>query len=265
MAAVVALLVAGCLFYFLHFRSGEESREAGPPSPSDAAELAASPPESLASQPQGREGESEALPPVGAPLPLPTLVESDPLIRDLTVEASPRPELAAWLVTPELIRRFVAAVASVADGESPREQLLFLAPEKPFRVVQRDGRLVADPRSHARYDVVADVFSSLHVPTLVRVYRLAQPLFEQAFAELGIRDRTFEETLAQAIGELLRAPRVEGAAELQRVGKFYEYPDESLEGRSPAQRHLLRMGPRNALRIQAKLREIERELGFAGS
>ena len=51
--------------------------------------------------------------------------------------------------------------------------------------------------------------------------------------------------------------------ELQRVGNFYEYPDEELEGLSLAQRHLLRMGPRNALRIQEKLREIQSGLGLA--
>jgi hypothetical protein len=51
--------------------------------------------------------------------------------------------------------------------------------------------------------------------------------------------------------------------ELRRVGSFYEYSDQELESLSAAQRHLLRMGPRNALRIQAKLREIQNELGPA--
>ena len=151
----------------------------------------------------------------------------------------------------------------MADGESPREQLLFLAPEERFRVVQQEGRLVADPRSHARYDLAAGVFASLNVPVMVRAYRLLQPLFEEAFADLGLSEESFEETLGRAVRELLRTPRVEGAVELQRVGKFYGYSDQELEGRSPAQRHLLRMGPPNALRIQGKLREIQRGLGLA--
>lgn len=52
---------------------------------------------------------------------------------------------------------------------------------------------------------------------------------------------------------------------LRRIGNYYEYPDEEIEGLSPAQRHLLRMGPRNVQRIQEKLREIQRALGAAAS
>ena len=123
--------------------------------------------------------------------------------------------------------------------------------------------MVADPRSHARYDIAAEVFASLDVSAVTRAYRLLQPLLEEAYADLGLPEASFEETLGRAIAEILAAPRVEGAAELQPVAGFYEYADQELEGLSPAQRHLLRMGPRNALRIQEKLREIQRGLGLA--
>jgi hypothetical protein len=150
----------------------------------------------------------------------------------------------------------------VADGESPRAQLRFLAPEERFRVVSQDGQLIAAPRSHARYDIAAEVFASLEVAALVRAYRLLQPLFDEAYADLGIPESSFEETLARAIRELLETPRIEGAVELRRVGSYYEYADPELEARSAAQRHLLRMGPRNALRIQTKLGELQTELGL---
>jgi hypothetical protein len=258
---VMALLAASGLLYFHFFGAGEEPSEA-PPAP-ETAELAPTPAEPLESQPAQEEEEGGAPPLVQEAIPLPALDESDPLIRELADEVSARPELRAWLLAPELARRFVAGVANVADGESPREQLHFLAPEERFRVVQKDGRLVADPGNHAPYDIAADVFAALNVPTAVRTYRLLQPLFEQAFADLGLPEGSFEETLGRAIRELLQAPRIEAGAELQRVGNYYEYRDEELEGLSPAQRHLLRMGPRNAIRIQAKLREIQRGLGLA--
>jgi hypothetical protein len=225
-------------------------------------ELAPAFPGAAESQPEPGIDEGAPPPLAAEAAPLPELEESDPLIRKLAVDASTRPELGDWLGNPDLVRRFVAGVASVANGESPRGQLLFLAPEEPFRVVQQDGLVVADPGSHARYDTAADVFASLHVPTVIGAYHLLKPLFEEAFADLGISDQSFEETVGQAIRELLRAPQIEGAAELRRVGSFYEYPDEELEAASLAQRHLLRMGPRNALRVQEKLREIQAELGL---
>jgi hypothetical protein len=259
---VVALLAAAGLAYFYLSDRGQEPH--GPAPLSDLPDVMATPPpEPLGNPPPAGAQPSTQPRAVETPVALPALDESDPLIRRLAGEASARPELRTWLGASELARRFVAGVANVAEGESPRKQLLFLAPEERFRVVQKNGHLVADPRSYARYDLAAEVFASLDVPSAVRAYRLLLPLFEEAFSDLGIPERSFEGTLARAIQELLAAPRIEGAVELRRVGSFYEYPDEELEGLSPAQRHLLRMGPRNALRIQSKLRQLQSALGLA--
>ena len=260
---VAALLAASGFLYFYLSPGGEAPPEAETPAAPEAQELAPAAPEAGESRAEREREEGPPPPLVPGAAALPELGESDPLIRKLAADASARPELRDWLMVPDLVPRFVAGVANVANGESPRDQLLFLLPEEPFRVVQKEGRLIADPRSHARYDTAAGVFASLHVPTVVRAYHLLEPLFEEAFADLGIPDQSFEETLGQAIRELLQAPRIEGAVELRRIGSFYEYPDEELEGGSPAQRHLLRMGPRNALRIQEKLREIQGALGLA--
>ena len=263
-AVVVAALLAALGLASFHFFGAGEERAEAPPAP-EAAEIAAIPSEPAESEPAQVEEQGTAPEPPEEAISLPSLDESDldesdPLVRKTAGGLSARPELRAWLTTPDLVRRFVAGVASVAAGESPREQLLFLAPKEGFQVVPRDGGLVADPRTHARYDLAADVFTSLDVPALVRAYRLLAPLFEVAFADLGLPDGGFEKTLHRAIRELLEAPPIEAPVELRRVGNLYEYADEELEGRSPAQRHLLRMGPGNALRIQAKLREIESAL-----
>jgi hypothetical protein len=46
-------------------------------------------------------------------------------------------------------------------------------------------------------------------------------------------------------------------------GIVYIYADESLEKRSPAQKQLMRMGPRNQKKIQKKLRDLSNALGIA--
>jgi hypothetical protein len=43
--------------------------------------------------------------------------------------------------------------------------------------------------------------------------------------------------------------------------KRFEFADPQLESLSDAQKQLLRMGPANAKRVRAKLREIETALG----
>ena len=48
-----------------------------------------------------------------------------------------QPPLSDWLSMEGLIPRFVAAVDNVAEGESPRPNLLALAPTAKFRTVER--------------------------------------------------------------------------------------------------------------------------------
>ncbi len=43
---------------------------------------------------------------------------------------------------------------------------------------------------------------------------------------------------------------------------MYEYADRTLEALTPAQKQLLRMGPANVARIQAKLREFQAALAI---
>ena len=104
------------------------------------------------------EAQAKHLPRSGS---LPPLDRSDALVRELALSISSRPELVTWLASDELIRRFATSVDNVADGLSPRMHVPALAPEEPFRIIRRDGRLFIDPASYRRYDAIADVFSSL--------------------------------------------------------------------------------------------------------
>lgn len=90
-----------------------------------------------------------------------------------------------------------------------------------------------------------------------------KPLFQQAFRKLGYPDRDFQDTLIEAMINLLATPVVEKDIILidSEKGINYLMVDEVLEKLNPAQKHLLRMGPENTLKIQKKLREIALGLG----
>lgn len=199
-------------------------------------------------------------------LSLPHLDESDTLVRELAKGLSGHPQLALWLATRELVRTFTAAVANVADGESPGPHLGFLAPKGSFGTIRKQGRQVVDPRSYTRYDAVAEGLASLDAAACADVYRRIEPLFEAAYRDRGHPAGGFSKTLARAIATLAEAPVPEGDAAVrpvQRALLVYEYVDPELESLSPAQKHLLRMGPGNARKIQAKLRELAAALGFS--
>jgi hypothetical protein len=207
--------------------------------------------------------------PSASPTPvLPPLDGSDAAFRDLTRALSAHPLFALWLGQKELVRTLAALVLNVAEGESPRAHLAFLAPHSGFAVIERrSGRLLLDPAGYARYDGVADAAQSLDPEQCARAYLVLEPLFESAYRELGHPEGGFAKALRAALGKLLEVPILEGEIPLVRVEKtvvLFELFDERLEALSIPQKHLLRMGPRNVARIQAKLRGFAEALGEPG-
>ena len=204
------------------------------------------------------------------PLPVtpPKLGQSDDALREKAKDLSPNPKLTEWLKVSNIIRRITAAVDNIAEGQSPRASLKFLAPQKDFSVQKKGEKFYINPKSYARYDLVADVFESLSAEGMVRVFKEFKPLFQEAYRELGYKDRDFQNTLVRAIKELLRTPVVKSdiLLEEEEGEKVVSYvaatmADEKLEDLSDAQKHLLRMGPKNTAKIQGKLREIAKLLG----
>ena len=194
--------------------------------------------------------------------PLPPVAESDPLVRDLARGLSPQPTLSDWLSMPALIPRFVAGVDNVADGESPRPNLAALAPSAKFQTIERSGRVYLDPKSYARYDPFANVFASLDPHATVELYRKLQPLYDDAYRDLGHPDGHFVDAIGRAVPLLLATPVVEGDVELVPKVVSYAFADPKLEALRPAQKHFLRMGPRNVRLVQQQLRAIATELGI---
>ena len=215
----------------------------------------------------------EVAAPTAVPAPTPTLQErlserlqgvtlltSDAAVRELVAALSAHPELAKWLASEDLVRGFTATVNNIAEGTSPRPHLSLLRPAGTFRVIERDGVLTVDPRSWRRYDLVADVFVSLDTAGTVALYRELRPLVDEAHREIARPGLDFDGRLLAAIDHLLQVPVIEGDVQVTEKVVTFTYANDALEGLSDAQRHLLRMGPENVRRVQAKLRELKAAL-----
>ena len=194
---------------------------------------------------------------------LPELDGSDGMLRRSATVLGLVPMLAKALEDADVMRRFVAVVDAVASGESPGRHLSFLAPEQPFDALYQDDTWYMDPASYRRYDPVGEALADLDASAAVSVFRRVEPLADAAYAELIGEERSFEPRLRRALGVLLTTPVVNDPPELvDAIGRL-TYRDEVLERLGLPQKHLLRMGPQNVVRIQAKLREILDQL--AGS
>jgi hypothetical protein len=196
----------------------------------------------------------------GDPFVLPGLDVSDETVRRLVEGAANHPRLTAWLAPEDLVRRFVEAVVAISRGSSPAAPLEMLIPPEPFSVQEAEDRLIVDPRSYRRYDMLAEAVVSVDAREASEVYDRLLPLFQEAYRELGLSEESFEEVLARAIRNLLAVDVPERPLEVREAVGRYVYVDRSIESLTPAEKHLLRMGPENARRVQDKLREMAREL-----
>ncbi len=182
--------------------------------------------------------------------------KSDDLVRKLAETLSSHPEFSRWLLSRDLVLKFTAAVDNIAEGQSPRKHMSFFNPREEFGVITRRGRDYMDPAGFKRYSAVADVFSSLNVEQSVVLYRRLYNVIQEAYRDLGYPEGNFQNTLIRAMDELLEVPVIESDIALEKKIISYAIADPELERLSVAQKHLLRMGPRNVRTIQAKLREF---------
>ena len=216
--------------------------------------------------PQARAAAAGAAVPEGFG-PVPQLDASDDFVRALIRQLSQKPEWAAWLASGNLVRSFVVSVDKIAVGSSPAKDLKPAAPASRFATLGSGRTLRIDPASYDRYNGLANVVDAIDPDGAARAYRRLRPLMQQAFEELGYVNLSFDDRLARALGRLVDVPVPEGDVMLRATSVTFQYADPELEELSPAQKHMLRMGPHNMRLVQTKLRAFARAAGLtqAGS
>jgi hypothetical protein len=198
-------------------------------------------------------------------VPTPLAEASDATVRALLAGLSSHAAWPAWLAAEGLVARVAVVVDNVAEGLSPAVHLPMLQPKGSFAVLEKQGKLVVDPQGYARYDEAAAVFASLDGRACWAAHAALLPFLESAYKALGHPEGGFDEALGRAIRRLRETPLPEGELAVKPVVRAvleYEYLDSDLELLSPAQKHLLRMGPANQRKVQAKLAELEVALGL---
>jgi hypothetical protein len=249
--AAAIIVVAAAVWYWVVHR---------PPAPAQAPTIVTEEPAAGTTVAPGATRE-EAV----EPIDLPSLDESDGVVRQLVEGLSAHPQLAAWLAGTGLIRTFAVVVDNVAEGRSPVPHLGFLRPKQPFRAAGQGDRLRIDPRSYERYRPVAEVVTSLDATACARAYLTLKPRITEAYRELGHPGDSFDATLERAIRHLLATPVLTGEVSVVDYVASFRYADPDVEALSAAQKQLLRMGPDGVTAVQGKLREIAAALGMPQS
>ena len=187
---------------------------------------------------------------------VPPLPQTDPIVRELVARLSSHPTIAAWLATKGLIANFTLVTLTIAEGRTPVSLLRPIAPRGRFQTTSvRDG-LFVDPRSYERYNPHAEAIGALDAAGTASLYLTLKPRITDAYKELGFPEGDFDRVLERAIGVLLQTPTLDEKATLLPKGVTYAYSDPMLQSLSPAQKQLLRLGPRNGQVVRRKLEDI---------
>jgi hypothetical protein len=226
-------------------------------------------PEPAAAAGSGVPAEAEKAPaaPGMEPLAFPAvpLAASDDAVRQFAAAIAADPEFSKWLLTKDLIRKFVVSVDNVANGLSPKSHVDFFSPEGGFRVSRTKDGTYIEPAGYSRYAPVVAVVQSIDATAAVRLYRAVEPLLQEAYNELGYPGVDFDDTIVRAMSELLETPVVNGPVRLEQKVLSYAMTDETLEGLSPAQKQLLRLGPKGVQAVSDKIRQLASVLGIPAS
>ncbi|MET0290966.1 MAG: DUF3014 domain-containing protein, partial [Steroidobacteraceae bacterium] len=210
---------------------------------------------------------AETPPDTTAP-PLPSLAESDgPLALEMGMLFGTE-SVTSYLEPQNVTRRLVATI----DGLPRAHGLDRLRPVKPvtptFAVDRHpptsptaEERIFVSENNAARYVPLVTLLEATDTKLIAALYQRWYPLMQQSYEDLGFPGRYFNDRVVSVIDHLLETPTVKGPIELTQPNVLFEYADPQIEALSSGQKLLIRMGPENATKVKAKLKELRVILG----
>jgi hypothetical protein len=261
-AFVVLLAVGGGLLWWRHQRPAAQVV----PAPAPTIAPAAAPP---AATPPAAPAIRHPLPPAAGG-GLPSLDSSDSYLERALVDLLGRKKVRELLHVDDAVRRFVATVDNLGTGDAPASRWPVKTTEGRFEADPGQGAMAIGARNGDRYLPFVRLVDGLDARQAVALYLRVYPLLQQAYEDLGYPGKYFNDRVVEVIDSLLATPTPAGPIAVKRFtadggssSGLYVFVDPALEASPAGQKLLLRMGPDNAARLRAKLREL-RPLLVAG-
>ena len=248
LGAGILLVIGGAGFYLM--RDEAPAPEAVVEAPRAVVETPAAPPTSVA----------ETAPPPARTLPLPPLDESDPEVLGGLTELLGQDAVMKHLVPERLVRNIVVTIDNIPRQKMALNQRPVQPTSGEFITTGEESAVMLATANYARYEPFVALVSNVDAKTLVSFYRGLEPLFQEAYEDLGHPNQSFNARLNEVIEHLLQTPTPRGEIALVQPSVLYKYADERLEKLSAGQKLLIRMGVNNATVVKGKLREIQAEL-----
>ena len=280
LAIVVVLALVG-YFGWRYFDTGQAPVPVEPPVAAATATPSVEPAAPLVSaevastEPPAIENPMEALEETDAaatPVALPELGESDAEVTGQLSQLMGRKSVLTFLQLDGFVRRVVATVDNLPRSQaSPTRWPVVPTPQRFSTLKGPDGVERIHPDNTRRYAPFVKLVESVETKQAVDLYRRLYPLFQQAYEELGFPGRYFNDRLVQVLDHLIDTPvppgslavtlvEVKGSVTSLRPWVRYELADPALESMSAGRKMLMRLGPDQQRRMQAKLSDIRQQV-----
>ena len=193
--------------------------------------------------------------------PLPTLNDSDDPIKEALGQFLDLKKLKKVLVLEAIINRFVVTIDNLMTRNIPIKYRLIKPAKGKFLVSKdQDGNEIIDPANYKRYTLYMQIVEKVDTKALANLYIRYYTLVQEAYENLGYPDKYFNDLFIETLDHLIDTPKMREPIKLVRPSVYYKYADPKLEKLSAGQKILLRMGPDNADKVKAKLKELKQAL-----
>ena len=226
------------------------------PEPADVLSAAQEPEDDISAQAADAGVDPTLLPAeqeVVATEPLPSLDDSDLLVKQKLLALPWKAGLSSLFISEEMIRRFVVQVDNIAQGRLVPEQALFKGLTQDFKAKKNGQQYQLDVANYQRYQRYLDLLESAPKAEVAALFRELYPLMQQAYLELGYPDAQFSDRLQQAIQLLLSAPEIADGPLLVLDSVQYSFADGEIEQLSMAHKQMVRLGLKNQQRFKLLL------------
>lgn len=173
------------------------------------------------------------------------------------------PRFEAMFVPDDFVKKLVATLDGLARQDVAARMNPAKGPAGDFVTAGEGDSVVLGAANFARYAPWVELVESLDADSAAALYKRLYPQFQTAYENLGNPDSYFNDRVVEVIDHLLSAPEAPATLALVRPNVFYEFADPALEAESAGRKLLLRMGPGNAARVKAKLKEIRDRIAAA--
>lgn len=274
LAPLATLLILGGGYYWVRLQqespAPQEENASSAPAP-DAPPGAWSPDGYLSGQhgtptdnPQeSSAGLPEATLPEDAPEPADLVDDRIPSDQQLLLAAealTESPLLRALLSQEGFLRYLALAIDAVSQGDLPKPPPGFPAALAPFRAARNAGGwLAATPATQQRLAPWVAAIAAIPAEAVAKWLRLAAPKLQELLREAGdAQADDFPQRLDAALRHLAAIPEFDFDPELVPSGRpgLYDYKDPVFQNLSPAQKALVRTGPRNCEKIRILCEEV---------